>query len=148
MATTADSWKLDCVGSEPWLRYSAVAPDDALRQLGDRGRLIASRCEVGNNLEVGHHGDGTGSLGRSGPGGPVLADDGPASDGDPDDATELLDEVEKAAQQVFIARKFYNDVAGRTLDARRRPLARVLHLSGGAPPPEFFDMDDEVAGGD
>ena len=65
-----------------------------------------------------------------------------------DAATELLDEVEKAANQVFIARKFYNDVAGRTLDARRRPLARVLHLSGSARPPEFFEMDDELTDGD
>jgi hypothetical protein len=72
--------------------------------------------------------------------------DGP--DGDPDAATELLDEVEKAANQVFIARKFYNDVAGRTLDARRRPLARVLHLSGSARQPEFFEMDDELTDGD
>jgi hypothetical protein len=67
---------------------------------------------------------------------------------DPDDATELIDEVEKAANQVFIARKFYNDVAGRTLDARRRPLARVLHLSGSAPQPEFFEMEDELTDGD
>ena len=66
-------------------------------------------------------------------------------DSDPDDATELLDEVEKAANQVFIARKFYNDVAGRTLDARRRPLARVLRLSGSARQPEFFEMDDVLA---
>jgi hypothetical protein len=69
-------------------------------------------------------------------------------DEEPGDAAELLDEVAKAAQQVFIARKFYNDVAGRTLDARRRPLARVLHLSGSARQPEFFDMDDELANGD
>ena len=57
----------------------------------------------------------------------------------------LVTEVEAAAQQVFIARKFYNDVAGRTLDARRRPLARVLRLSGSAKQPEFFDMDDEMS---
>ena len=67
---------------------------------------------------------------------------------DQDDATELLDEVEKAANQVFLARKFYNDVAGRTLDARRRPLARVLRLSGSARPPEFFEMDDAMADGE
>jgi len=73
---------------------------------------------------------------------------GAPDDTDPDDPTELIDEVEKAAQQVFIARKFYNDVAGRTIDARRRPLARVLHLSGSARQPEFFDMDDQVAEGD
>ena len=61
-------------------------------------------------------------------------------------AAELVAEVEAAAQQVFIARKFYNDLAGRTVDARRRPLARVLHLSGSAKQPEFFDMDDAIAG--
>jgi hypothetical protein len=65
-------------------------------------------------------------------------------DEDPDGAAELIDEVEKAANQVFIARKFYNDVAGRTLDARRRPLARVLRLSGSARQPEFFEMDDAL----
>jgi hypothetical protein len=61
-------------------------------------------------------------------------------------AEELVAEVEAAAQQVFIARKFYNDLAGRTVDARRRPLAKVLHLSGSAAQPEFFDMDDAIAG--
>jgi hypothetical protein len=60
-------------------------------------------------------------------------------------AAELVAEVEAAAQQVFIARKFYNDLAGRTVDARRRPLAKVLHLSGSAPQPGFFDMDDAIA---
>ena len=62
-----------------------------------------------------------------------------------EDAEEMVAEVEAAAQQVFIARKFYNDVAGRTIDARRRPLARVLRLSGSAKQPEFFDMDDEMS---
>jgi hypothetical protein len=69
-------------------------------------------------------------------------------DGDPDGAAELIDEVEKAAHQVFIARKFYNDVAGRTLDARRRPLARVLRLSGRARQPEFFEMEDALTDGE
>jgi hypothetical protein len=63
-----------------------------------------------------------------------------------DGATELVAEVEAAAQQVFIARKFYNDLAGRTVYARRRPLARVLRLAGSAPLPAFFDMDDAMAG--
>jgi hypothetical protein len=62
-----------------------------------------------------------------------------------EDAEVMVAEVEAAAQQVFIARKFYNDVAGRTIDARRRPLARVLRLSGSAKQPEFFDMDDEMS---
>ena len=61
-----------------------------------------------------------------------------------DSAKELLDEVEAAAHQVFIARKFYNDVSARTIDARRRPLARVFRLSGNAPQPEFFEMDDAL----
>lgn len=63
-------------------------------------------------------------------------------------AAELVEEVEAAAHQVFIARKFYNDLAGRTIDDRRRPLARVLHLAGSARQPEFFDMDDALAAGD
>jgi hypothetical protein len=72
------------------------------------------------------------------------ADDDGAADGADDGAAELIAEVEDAAHRVFIARKFYNDVAGRTIDARRRPLARVLRLSGSAQPPAFFDMDDEI----
>jgi hypothetical protein len=59
---------------------------------------------------------------------------------------ELVAEVNAAAQQVFIARKFYNDVAGRTIDARNRPLVKILHLAGSAKQPEFFDMDDDVLG--
>jgi len=57
---------------------------------------------------------------------------------------ELVAEVEEAAQRVFIARKFYNDLAGRTAYARHRPLAKVLRLYGSALEPAFFDMDDEV----
>ena len=63
-------------------------------------------------------------------------------------AKELVGDVEAAAHQVYIARKFYNDVAARTLDARRRPLARIFRLSGNAPPPEFFEMEDSLADGD
>ncbi len=59
-------------------------------------------------------------------------------------ADELLAEVEEAAHQVFVARKFYNDLAAATRDARRRPLARVLHLSGRAQAPVFFEMDDSL----
>ena len=57
---------------------------------------------------------------------------------------ELVAEVEDAAQRVFIARKFYNDLAGRTVYARRRPLAKVLRLYGSAQEPAFFDMDDAI----
>ena len=59
-------------------------------------------------------------------------------------ADELLAEVEAAAHQVFLARKFYNDVVAATREARRRPLARVLRLSGKAKAPEFFEMDDSL----
>src|SRR5215470_5093835 len=65
-----------------------------------------------------------------------------------DGAPELLGEVEASAHQVFIARKFYNDVALRAIDARRRPLARAFRLAGNAPPPEFFEMDDALADAD
>jgi hypothetical protein len=59
-------------------------------------------------------------------------------------ADELLAEVEAAAHQVFLARKFYNDVVAATREARRRPLARLLRLSGKARAPEFFEMDDSL----
>ena len=59
-------------------------------------------------------------------------------------ADELLAEVEAAAHQVFLARKFYNDVVAATRGARGRPLARVLRLSGRARAPEFFEMDDSL----
>ena len=48
-------------------------------------------------------------------------------------ADELLAELESAAHQVFLARKFYNDAVAATQAARRRWLARVLGLAGGAP---------------
>jgi len=74
-----------------------------------------------------------------------MADNGVADNGVADNGmAELIAEVEDAAQRVFIARKFYNDVAGRTIDARRRPLVRVLRLSGSAAQPAFFDMDDQI----
>ena len=56
----------------------------------------------------------------------------------------MLAEVEEAAHQVFLARKFYNDLVAVTRDARRRPLARLLRLAGKAPAPEFFEMDDSL----
>jgi hypothetical protein len=59
-------------------------------------------------------------------------------------ADELLAEVEASAHQVFLARKFYNDVVAATRLARSRPLARVLRLSGRARAPEFFEMDDSL----
>src|SRR6204780_5613172 len=61
-----------------------------------------------------------------------------------DGADELLADVEEATHQVFVARKFYNDLAAVTRDARNRPLARVLHLSGHAEAPGFFELDNSL----
>ncbi len=57
-------------------------------------------------------------------------------------ADELLAEIEAAAHQVFLARKFYNDAVAATLAARRRRLVRLLRLAGGARAPAFFEIDD------
>jgi len=62
------------------------------------------------------------------------------------DAEELLTELESAAHQVFLARKFYNDAVAATRAARRRPLVRLLRLAGGAPLPEFFEIEDSLVG--
>jgi hypothetical protein len=65
-------------------------------------------------------------------------------------AEELLTELESASHQVFLARKFYNDAVAATIAARQRWLARLLRLSGRAPQPEFFEIDDSLVpvGGD
>src|SRR5579859_6663330 len=47
-----------------------------------------------------------------------------ASLGEAEGVDELLTELETAAHQVFLARKFYNDAVAATNSARRRPLAR------------------------
>jgi hypothetical protein len=61
-------------------------------------------------------------------------------------AEELLTELEGAAHQVFLARKFYNDAVATTRAARRRPLARLLRLAGSAPLPDFFEIEDSLVG--
>jgi hypothetical protein len=62
-----------------------------------------------------------------------------------DSAAELLAELEAAAHQVLVARKFYNTAVAVTREARRKPLVRVLRLAGKAGLPEFFEMDDSLA---
>jgi hypothetical protein len=61
-----------------------------------------------------------------------------------EDAAEMLAELEGAAHQVFLARKFYNDAVAATRTARRRWLVRLFHLAGGAALPEFFEIDDSL----
>ena len=68
-----------------------------------------------------------------------------ASLDDVDGAADLLAELEAAAHQVLVARKFYNTAVATTRDARRKPLVRLLRLAGHAPLPEFFEMDDSLA---
>lgn len=57
---------------------------------------------------------------------------------------ELLAELEVTAHQVFLARRFYNDAVAVTRATRRRWLVRLLRLAGGAPVPDFFEIDDSV----
>jgi hypothetical protein len=66
---------------------------------------------------------------------------------DAEGAEELLTELETAAHQVFLARKFYNDAVAATNSARRRFLVRALRLAGRAPAPDFFDIDDSLVAG-
>ena len=61
-------------------------------------------------------------------------------------ADELLTELESAAHQVFLARKFYNDAVATIRAARRRPPVRLLRLAGGAPLPDFFEIEDSLVG--
>ncbi|MBV9793014.1 MAG: hypothetical protein JO016_03670 [Actinobacteria bacterium] len=62
-----------------------------------------------------------------------------------DGAADLLAELEAAAHQVLVARKFYNTAVAVTREARRKPLVRALRLAGNAGLPEFFEMDDSLA---
>ena len=64
-----------------------------------------------------------------------------------DGAAEMLAELEDAAHQVFLARKFYNDAVAAMLAARRRRLVRLLHLAGGALLAQFFEIDDAPPAG-
>ena len=68
-----------------------------------------------------------------------------ASLDDVDGAADLLAELEAAAHQVLVARKFYNTAVAVTRDARSKPLVRLLRLAGHAGRPEFFEMDDSLA---
>jgi hypothetical protein len=61
-----------------------------------------------------------------------------------DGADELLAELEAAAHQVYLARKFYNDAVAVTRAARSKPLVRVLRLAGSAELAEFFEIDDSL----
>ena len=44
-----------------------------------------------------------------------------------------------ASTRVELAARFYNDAVADTLAVRARPVARVLHLAGRAPLPEYYE---------
>ena len=151
------------------VRRSSVALEFASSGLLDPATslLLASVAHDARSAQNGHEGreggqeSEPGSGGRGGSGG---GQELPESDltralravfGQPgfrsslngtDGADELLTELESAAHQVFLARKFYNDAVAATVAARRRPLARLLRLAGGAPLPEFFEIEDSLVG--
>ena len=58
------------------------------------------------------------------------------------DGPALLDDLDAAVRKVAYARSFYNNAVTATRSARRKLLPRVLPLSGRAPLPEFFEIDD------
>jgi hypothetical protein len=66
---------------------------------------------------------------------------------DHDGAGDLLAELEATAHQVFLARTFYNDAVAATVAARRRWLVRMFRLAGGAPMPDFFEIEDSLVPG-
>ncbi|SHI86938.1 hypothetical protein SAMN05421803_102346 [Nocardiopsis flavescens] len=57
-------------------------------------------------------------------------------------AAGLLPAAASAARGVHLARVFYNDAVSDTRRARRSRVVRLFRLSGGAPLPEFFEIDD------
>jgi hypothetical protein len=59
-----------------------------------------------------------------------------------EDGPALLDDLDAAVRKVGYARSFYNNAVTATRAARRKLLPRLLPLSGRAPLPEFFEIDD------
>src|SRR4051794_28065381 len=59
-----------------------------------------------------------------------------------EDGSALLEDLDAAVRKVSYARSFYNNAVTATRTARRKLLPRVLPLSGRAPLPEFFEIDD------
>jgi hypothetical protein len=151
------------------VRRSSVALELASSGLLDPATslLLASAAHDARSAQNGQAGWGGGHGGRGGQNGGPGGEGGqelPESDltralravfGQPgfrdslngtEGAEELLTELEGAAHQVFLARKFYNDAVAATRAARRTPLVRLLRLAGGAPLPDFFEIEDSLVG--
>lgn len=56
---------------------------------------------------------------------------------------ELIKDLAAASRRVVMARRFHNDAVITTRTVRRRRLVRWFALSGRAPLPTSFEMDDE-----
>jgi hypothetical protein len=56
---------------------------------------------------------------------------------------ELIKDLAAASRRVVMARRFHNDAVIATRTVRRRRLVRWFGLSGRAPLPTSFEMDDE-----
>jgi hypothetical protein len=134
------------------VRRSSVALEFASSGLLDPATslLLATAAHDARSAQSGHGRDGGQELPESDLtralravfGQPGFRDSLNGTDG----AEELLAELEGAAHQVFLARKFYNDAVAATRAARRPPLVRLLRLAGGAPLPEFFEIEDSLVG--
>lgn len=55
---------------------------------------------------------------------------------------DALGEVEEANRRLALARQVHTDSVRDALAVRRRPLVRLLRLTRGHPPPQFFDIND------
>lgn len=60
------------------------------------------------------------------------------------DAAGLLPAVSAAARGVHLARVFHNAAVADTRRARRSRVVRLFRLAGGAPLPDFFEIDDRA----
>ncbi|MFL1379073.1 MULTISPECIES: hypothetical protein [unclassified Nocardiopsis] len=58
------------------------------------------------------------------------------------DGAGLLPAAAAAARGVHLARVFHNDAVADTRRARRSRVVRLFRLAGGAPLPDFFEIDD------
>lgn len=58
------------------------------------------------------------------------------------DLAALLADLAVAGSRVVLARRFYNDAVRDTRALRERRLVRWLRLSGHAPAPPYFEIDD------
>lgn len=121
------------------LRRCAVALDLAGSRFLDPATslLLASAAHEANIAAPDHRELAESDLSRS----LRAALDQPGLDDRPE-AEDHFTDARAASRGILIARSFYNDAVRVTLTQRGRWLARAAHLSGSAPTPRFFEIDD------